>query len=610
MPDPVDALAFGELVAEGQQVLVKIGEAVDGYYAWSVGSATGGPNGDGYYPLAVPGGPTVLVPSPAKIAAIAAETNAPASMTADAVNALPAASSSDGKEWFPAVSPDGALRRYRPEMFAARRTADLVDQTKLTGNELLPALTEAGPGGLERRIALREMGRFMTGVVNPKLPPYNCKGDFRISEKGSTTNGGNVVTLMEPMFRAEDVGKLIYVSNNPFPNSGGNYQSTITEVISATQARCAHNFTANRNQNAQVGWGTDDTVGMRAAIEACRAPGTFTYGGCLMLPPGMYLVDANTTYPARMSIVGYGRRQSMLVRKPWPQGVNTDYWQLRAENNLVDFNVFHNFGLHGLKYLQNRGGGGLQFFSVPSNQLTAQNDPYPFWSQMLITDHTWHGLETFYRHSGDIIAMEIVGCFGTGWRSYSYDVNVVNLLSIGNWGPGAELASGGCNINNMKCSYNGVNGYFLPADEGSCNLLVSGAGNNITNARLQESLGCALVVTGYNNKFGDMSLEDAGCIAFEHGTGTPPALRAQLYLKGASCVGNLLNDVAYGRAVHESGDHMTHAIYLSGNASGNKGRMWERPGSDYDVAKVGTSSSGGVGATNLITIDNVPIQSL
>ncbi|MFN7110332.1 MAG: hypothetical protein ACK4M2_01750 [Brevundimonas sp.] len=604
MPDPIDALAFGELVAEGQQVLVQIGDAVDGYYAWSVGTATGGPNGDGYYPLAVPGGPTVLVPSPAKIAAIAAETNAPVSMTAEAVNALPAATLSDGQEWYPAVSPDGALRRYRPHMFAARRTADLQALSRLVGNELLPALTEAGPSGLERRIALDEIHRKFTGVINPKMPPFNCKGDCQISEKGSTSAGSNVVTLVEAMFRAEDVGKLIYVSNNA--TSGANFQSAITEVISATQARCAANLVANRNENVQVVWGTDDTVGMKAAIEAARSRGTYVYGGVVLLPPGMYLTEP-LTYPARIAIKGVGRRQSMLVRKPWGPSVVNDIWHLRNENTMVDFNVFQDFGLHGLKYQQNKGGGGLQFFSVPSSQLTPQNDPYPFWSHMLITDHTYHGIETFYRHSGDITMLEIVGTFGTGWRNYSYDVNVVNMLSIGNWGPGVEMASGGCNINNLKTSYNGVNGYFLPANEGNCNLLVSGSGNNITNARLQESLGSNLVVTGYNNKFGDMSLEDAGCIAFEHATGTAPALRAQLYLKGANCVGNLLNDVAFGRAVHENGDHMTHALFLSGNASGNKGRMWERPGSNYDVAQVGTDSSGGIGATNKIRIDDVPI---
>lgn len=609
MVSPVDALAFGELVGEGQSTLVKIGDAINGYYGWAAGTATGGPNGDGYYPLPAPGAPGyLLVPSPAKIAAIAAEGGAASTqLTADAVNALTAASSSDGKEWYPAVAPDGTLRRYRPEMFAARRTADLQPLSQLVGNELLPALTEAGPNGLERRIALNEIHRKFTGVINPKMPPYNCKGDCQISEKGSTSVGSNVVTLFEPMFRAEDVGKLIYVTNNA--TGLANYQSTITQVISTTQARCAANFVANRNQNVQVVWGTDDTVGMKAAIEAARSRGTYVYGGVVMLPPGMYLTEP-LTYPARISIKGAGRRQSMLVRKPWPPSVTADTWHLRQENVLCDFNVFQDWGLHGLKFQQNKGGGGLQFFSVPSNQLTAQNDPYPFWSHMLITDHTYHGVETFYRHSGDIIAMEIVGCFGTGWRNYSYDVNVVNMLAIGHWGPGVELASGGCNINNLKCSYNGVNGYFLPADEGNTNLVVSGGGNNITNARLQESLGSSLVVTGYNNNFGDVSLEDAGCIAFEHGTGTPPALRAQLYLKGAGCVGNVFNNVRYGRAVHENGDHMTHAVFLSGNASSNKGRLWERSGSNYDVSMIGTTSSGGVGATNKMFIDEVPIQSL
>lgn len=611
MVSPVDALAFGELVNEGQATLVKIGDAVDGYYGWAAGSATGGPNGDGYYPLPAPGAPGyVLVPSPAKIAAIAAEGGAPSTqLSAEAINMLPAAALSDGKEWVPAVSPDGTLRRFRPEMFAARRTADLQPLTQLIGNELLPALTEAGANGLERRIALNEIHRKFTGVINPKMSPYNCKGDVRISEKGSTAAGSNVVTLNEPMFRTEDVGKLIYVSNNAGPApTYANFQSTITEVISPTQARCAAALLVNRNQDVQVAWGTDDTAGMQAAINACRSPGTHTYGGGLLLPPGMYLCGP-LTYPARMAIKGMGRRQSMLVRKPNPPSVTTDTHQFVNENTLCDFNVFSDWGLHGLKYQQNKGGIGFGFYSVPSSQVTAQIDPYPYWSNMVITDQTYHGVETFNRHSGDIIAMEIVGCFGVGFNCNSYDVNMVNMLTIGNWGPGMSLSSGGCNINNLKSSFNGTNGYMFEADEGNCNLLVKGAGNNITNARLQKSLGSSLVVTGYFNKFGDMSLEDAGCIAFEHETWrTPPPLRAQVYFKGGACTGNVLNDVSYGRAVHETGDHMTHAIYFSGNPTGNKGRMWERPGSDYDVAKIGhNNNSGMIDPSNKIRIDDVSI---
>ena len=235
MPTPSETASFAELIANAQVVSDQIGDAVTGYYAWAGGTATGGPNSNGEYPLSVPGGPIRLVPCPAKIAAIAEEGgSAPSSpLTAAAVMALESVGTSEGTEWIPAVSPDGILRRMRPNMFASRRTADLYDISRLTGNELLPALTEAGVGGQERRIALKELHRAFTGVINPKLPPYNCKGDMRISEGGSTTAGSNVITLKESMFSPDDVGKLIFVSNNT--TNGNNYQSTITQYISPTQ---------------------------------------------------------------------------------------------------------------------------------------------------------------------------------------------------------------------------------------------------------------------------------------------------------------------------------------------------------------------------------------
>lgn len=290
MVSPVDNLAFAQLVAEGGQLADRINAAVDGYNAWAAGSPTGGPNGDGLYPLPTAGAPGFrLVPCPAKIAALAEEAEAPSTpLTAAAIQALPEAEASNGQESFPAVAPDGTLKRFRPAMFAARKTADLQDATQLTGRELLPALTEAG--GQERRIALNEVQRLFTGVVNPKLPPYNCKGDVRVALNGQTQANSDVLKINEAMFSAADVGKLIYVSNNPLPNNGGNYHSTITQVISATEVRCARAFPANFG-TAQVVWGTDDTDGMRRAILACRSPGTFTYGGVLMLPPGGYLVD-------------------------------------------------------------------------------------------------------------------------------------------------------------------------------------------------------------------------------------------------------------------------------------------------------------------------------
>ncbi|WP_426033384.1 hypothetical protein, partial [Caulobacter sp. DWP3-1-3b2] len=70
MPLAVDGLTLPQLVAAGGDLVDKINAAVDGYYAWSIGTAIGGPGGDGRYPLPLPGGPA-LVPTPAKLEAIA-----------------------------------------------------------------------------------------------------------------------------------------------------------------------------------------------------------------------------------------------------------------------------------------------------------------------------------------------------------------------------------------------------------------------------------------------------------------------------------------------------------------------------------------------------------
>ena len=71
MPSNADILALAELVAKGSDIETFVGLGIEGYAAWSVGSATGGPNGDGCYPLPLVGGGEVLVPSPAKLYAAA-----------------------------------------------------------------------------------------------------------------------------------------------------------------------------------------------------------------------------------------------------------------------------------------------------------------------------------------------------------------------------------------------------------------------------------------------------------------------------------------------------------------------------------------------------------
>ena len=73
MPLDVDGMSFAELVAAAATLNDQITAKVAGYNAWAAGAANGGPGADGRFPLPVLGAPgSVLVPSPAKIAADAA----------------------------------------------------------------------------------------------------------------------------------------------------------------------------------------------------------------------------------------------------------------------------------------------------------------------------------------------------------------------------------------------------------------------------------------------------------------------------------------------------------------------------------------------------------
>jgi hypothetical protein len=76
MPLDVDGMTLPQLVEAGASLVDKIDTAVTGYYAWSVGTPTGGPGGDGLYPLPVAGGGTVLVPCPAVLESYAARGSA------------------------------------------------------------------------------------------------------------------------------------------------------------------------------------------------------------------------------------------------------------------------------------------------------------------------------------------------------------------------------------------------------------------------------------------------------------------------------------------------------------------------------------------------------
>lgn len=69
MPTPIESAA--EVVAAGLDVWDAWGASVDQLNAWMAGSVTGGPNGDGAYPLTNRSGGVTLLACPAKLLSLA-----------------------------------------------------------------------------------------------------------------------------------------------------------------------------------------------------------------------------------------------------------------------------------------------------------------------------------------------------------------------------------------------------------------------------------------------------------------------------------------------------------------------------------------------------------
>ncbi len=85
---------LAELVNDGHDLVVAIGDYVDAYAAWAAGTATGGPNGDGNYPLPLGGGGSALLPCPAKLGLLAGDRPTP-----KAFGALGNDSADDSTAW-------------------------------------------------------------------------------------------------------------------------------------------------------------------------------------------------------------------------------------------------------------------------------------------------------------------------------------------------------------------------------------------------------------------------------------------------------------------------------------------------------------------------------
>lgn len=641
--DSLDDYSLAQLTGLMAVAATRFSNASQEFRAWAGGVVDGGPNGDGEYPLSDGFGNTFLVPCPARIAASAGISYpAVAALTA---RTTPYAAEASGPEVILAEPSIEALRRSRLFLHASRRTQDLqelVVGSESLGNYFIQVLNN--DSGISYRAALNAVLNRTAGIIDPTLPPYNCKFDATFTRRVACGNGDTVIVFEEPVGDRAKVGHHLQLSNAWGFGPGS---TTITEIIDNYRVRIADAPTNDFETNDCL-FGTDDTAGLQAALYEARARSTYTYGKVVWLPSAMGLTGALKYYP-RSGLYGKGVRQSTLIRKD--DGALApawfEYWQefgdsgianeahpefvatqpaplLRASSMYADFPAIGDMAIHGAKFCQQLGYAGItmhsHLFGTPGPMLP-QVDSYPMFSRMHIVEAGWNGWEHTGSHSGSMFAIEIIGSAGVGLHMAGFDANITNILVIGSTGPGMMFLGQGVNNNllNVKLSFNGVGLSWLYGEKALTNLVVDGSGNNITNMRVQESLGSSVWVGGNGNQFADVTIDDTGCIVPEHqpwNTGSLPLVRAAIMLDGAT--DNRFNDIVFGGAVHYPDNFATHAVFCRNNPMANSGRIVSKGFPKFDDAQyydngettgayvpraVSTDDAGGIDASNRLTVD-------
>ncbi|WCT78868.1 hypothetical protein [Novosphingobium humi] len=601
---------------------------------WSAamrGSATGGPNGDGYFPLTMFDGSTILVPSVAKLMAVIAAMPDLNSQIED----LPAGGAGDLGADFELVGRKGAgqpPKRFAPALFAQGRTRDLATVSALLGDELLPCLTSAG-GGQDRRFALSTLGNFLSGgVINPKLPPYNCKGDCCEISDAVSTAGSAVITSASGLFTPADVGKLVYLTNaGP---SGSVLATTVQSYQNPHQVTLAAAASVSRS-NGML-WGTDDSAGLAAALAASAPRGAVDFGGVVMLPPGWYLTGPQV-YQSRAALVGAAQgRICALVRKPDgttnPLLANKTYASPAAMRT-DDFPIIDGIGLHGARYYQSGPASECFYWNagIGSTVLT-QIDPFIRFTNIEVWEASSTAFRLRGRGAGQVNNINLTGGWGEGFLYDSYDTTINGVQTQNFLNAGIHIGAGGANstFTGLKASYNGTGSTTANASqERCCNMLVEGQGCTFDGALFQESCGSNLVIKGNNHSFMGMQFQDTGDTWPVGGNGSGGGLlpfRADIVLSGGACVDNLIIDAKGFGSVHAE-CYATHALYLVGYPTRNRGSIWTAPAARsyysggtapngstipggtgvYAPGAIGNDSSGSRANNSPLTIDGVSI---
>lgn len=519
--------------------------------------------------------------------------------TADAILALPEQLHDATKDPTIAIEVDGILKWTKLSFFASRLTADLQDFTALLGNELAQVYSPTALA--DGKVSLGVLQRRLTGVINPKLPPYNCKGDCQDVQDAVTSIGYNIVTSASGQFSNGDVGKEIYISN---AGPGGSVlSSTITQYDSPTQIRIATNASVSRSN--EMMWGTNDSAGMAAALYAARGLGPYTFGGVVALPPGGYLCDPQLMY-SNMGFFSSGGRQGYLVRRPTPGNTNA---ALRLSSQYNEMIAVVNVGIFGARYFQPNASDNFQFSFVGGGGTTPSVDPSPYFHGL----HSWYASQDCFYHggrgAGHISDLFCKNAQRHGVRGNGYDMHWTGIWSEGNNNNAIlfDASSSGYTLTNAKGAYSGVVG---GSHENGATIHLNGSAHIVTAVRGQEPWGDAFCITGSDMKLANCAAEDVNDVyAGNHqGNSSPLSVSAGFYLNGPTCQRNFFSDSHVDIPIKLSTCYATHGIFLTGNAAKNRGDIWinQRITSWYangvsgapTPGPYGTNSSGGWGATN------------
>lgn len=557
------------------------------FSAWFGGAADGGPAGDGLFPLTDSTGYARLVPSPARQMADYADNGRFTIAAFAAVTAATEAEITAGPPTLVGLTAAGDLRRFTTNLFAARRTEDL---SVLPPSEFAEWLQCLSSTGMERKIALSALTRTVGEIIDPSLPPYNVKFDFKKAKFVTATGGSNrIVADDSGVFSVADLGKLAAVSSVGPAGSLAGYIGVI-EDSRTVRLFTDRTFATPANAGYSAGyqemmWGTDSTAGLQAAFDAAEPIGG-QYGlGKVVLLSGV--ACATALQFGSIAIVGLGSTVSGIAALPVGDALkNTpvlrDKQTGRYANFKADRYTLRDFAVFGQRFTGNYSGfrNNIEVTGGYATQFV-RTAPYAVVDGVHSYEASWNGLVTNGAFAGACNNLLALQNAQIGLRMGWWDLNGQNWHSEGNGYAGVMSGMPGANINSVRSSYNGINAAnSARPHENGCNWCELGTGNTVTNLRMQESWCDSLVISsvdplnqfnsqGFKATFSFGTFDDTGDTVLQGLGGLLPGVRAMVYLTGGSVRYNNIDFIKGSGQVHQTENYATNGVWLDNYCSDN-----------------------------------------